>query len=121
MAHVVMDLDGTISYAPEEMAMMASALRAADHRVTVLTGTSNMPVTEHDFIAKTDYLRSLGFGESYDDIVIISNKVDGGLAVAKSIYLRDIGADVYVDNSTANAEESAQYVPCVLVPWPTRV
>ncbi len=121
MAHLVMDLDGTISYAPSEMAALASAMMAAGHRVTVLTGTSNMPVTQKDFDEKTQYLCALGFSESYDDITIISNKIKGGLAVAKSEWLRDMGVDVYVDNSTENAQEAVQYVPCVLVPWPTRV
>ena len=121
MAHAVFDVDGTVAAYPQECQALMSALMAAGHRVSILTGVSSMPVTQQDFDDKANYLRSLGMAESYDDMTVISNKVKGGLAIAKSLWLRDAGADIFVDNSTANAEEAIKYVDIVLVPWATRV
>lgn len=121
MAHAVFDVDGTAAAYPQECQALMGALMAAGHRVSILTGTSSMPVTQADFDNKADYLRSLGMGESYQDMTVISNKIDGGLAVAKAGWLRDVGADLFVDNSTANAQEAVKYVDLVLVPWATRV
>jgi len=97
------------------------ALLAAGHRVSILTGSSNMPVTQQDFDEKANYLRSLGMGESYNDMTVISNQIKGGLPQAKADWLQMAGADIYVDNSKANASAAIGVVDMVLVPWATRV
>ena len=122
MAYVVFDIDGTIGAAPAESQELASAMKAAGHRVGVLTGSSNFPLTQDDFDAKVKYLVSLGFGESYDDLTVISNQVKGGLAAAKGKYCADNGVDIYLDNNKENAQAAIEAgVEFVLVPWATRV
>ena len=122
MAYVVFDIDGTIGAAPAQAQEMASAMIAAGHRVGVLTGSSSNPVTQDDWDNKANYLVSLGFGESYHDLTVISNKVSGGLAAAKAQYLSDAGADIFIDNNQENCEAAAAAgVEFCLVPWATRV
>jgi hypothetical protein len=122
MAYAIFDIDGTIGAAPTQSQEIASALIAAGHRVGVLTGTSNNPVTQEDWDNKANYLNSLGFGESYHDLTVISNQVLGGLAQAKADFLSANGVDIYIDNSQSNAQAAVEAgVAFVLVPWASKV
>ena len=120
MAHIAVDLDGTLSAAPVEMQDVLSALKACGHRISVLTGTSSDPVTQQDFDEKANFLNKLGLGESYDDMTVISNS--GNLAQMKAQICVDEKVDVFIDNSRANADAAVSAgVPLVLVPWASRV
>lgn len=122
MAYAIFDIDGTIAAAPAQTQEIASALIAAGHRVGVLTGSSSDPVTQADWDNKANYLNSLGFGQSYHDLTVISNQVPGGLAQAKADWLSANGVDIYVDNSQANAEAAVEAgIDFVVVPWASKV
>jgi hypothetical protein len=122
MAHVALDIDGTIAAAPQQMQELASSLQAAGHRVSVLTGCASDPLTQQDWDDKANYLNSLGCGSCYDDLTVISHGVKGGLAQAKAQWCASTGVDVLMDNSKDNAKAAAAAgVPLVLVPWATRV
>lgn len=119
MAHIGCDIDGTITSAPEQFETLLSALRAAGHRVTVITGSSNSPVTQNDFTEKVKYLTGLGCVGCYDDLVVIGAE-GKQLAKAKAKYCESEGIDIFIDNDLDNAQRATPVVPLVLVPWTTR-
>lgn len=120
MAHFAVDIDGTISAAPDQMQDMLSALKACGHRISVLTGCSSEPVTQQDFDDKANFLNKLGFGESYDDMTVISNK--GNLAKAKAQWCFDNSVDVLIDNNQSNCQQAVKTgIPLALCPWASRV
>ena len=122
MAHIAIDVDGTIGATPYQMQEIASALMAAGHRVTVLTGYGDGQVTQAIFDEKANYLNSLGFGQSYNDMTVIANGPGVDLAAKKADYCVSEGVDILIDNSKANAKAAvAAGVPLVLVPWASRV
>lgn len=121
MAHCAIDIDGTAAAAPQQIQELASALMAAAHRVTIITGIADDIVTQEDFDEKSQYLCALGMAESYNDMVVISNNVKGGLAKAKAMWCKNHGVDILIDNNKENAKAAISYVPLVLVPWATRV
>ncbi len=120
MAHIAVDIDGTVSAAPNQMQDICSALKACGHRISILTGVSSDPVTQQDFDEKANFLNELGMGQSYDDMTVISNK--GNLAKAKAKWCAGQGVDVMVDNNRANCDQAVSMgVPLVLCPWASRV
>lgn len=122
MAHVAVDLDGTISAAPQQMQELCSALMAAGHRVSVVTGTANDTATQTDFDEKSNYLNALGMGQSYTDMTVIPSSISGGLPNAKAKWAKSQSVDIAVDNSKANAKAYVNIgIPLVLVPWASRV
>lgn len=122
MAYVVFDIDGTVAAQPAQFQELASAMIAAGHRVGILTGSASDPVTQADWDNKANYLNSIGMGESYQDLTVISNQVKGGLANAKAQFCAQNGVDIYCDNSQANAQAAVDAgVDLVLVPWASKV
>lgn len=107
------DIDGTIDSDPQLYLMLMQALRASGNRVVILTGYSG-PVTLEVLEAKTEYLRNLGVGEAYDELVVFADPPQE----AKAQWLKDNHADLLIDNAVANAKLAP--CPC-LVPWATRV
>lgn len=119
MSHIACDIDGTITSAPYQFETLLTALRAAGHRVTILTGCSDSPVTQEDFDAKVQFLTGLGAVGCWDDMVVFGLK-DKKLAKAKAQWMADNGVSIFIDNDLRNAERATPYVPLVLVPWTTR-
>lgn len=120
MAHIAVDIDGTLSAAPQQFQDILSALKACGHRISVLTGVSSNPVTQQDFDEKANFLNQLGMGQSYDDMTVISNK--GNLAKAKAQWCADNSIDVLIDNSRENCTQATSIgIPLVLCPWASRV
>lgn len=117
MAHVVIDLDGTISAAPIECQALCSSLMATGHRVTVLTGAGDTDANQQMWDKKAQYLSSLGMAESYSDMTVVT----GNVPEQKLAYCRENSVDIAIDNSKENARAMTAYVPLVLVPWATRV
>ncbi len=110
---VAVDIDGTIDSAPTIFLGLMQALRAAGHRVVVVTGSAAPTVTEQDVQDKAGYLAQLGFGEAYDELVVLADPV----VESKPQWLSDNGADLLIDNKKATAKAA----PCpTLVPWKTR-
>ena len=117
---VACDLDNTIDAAPQQMQSLMSALMAAGHRVTVVTGTQSDQATQQDFDDKANYLNSLGCGQSFDDLVVLAAP-PGDLANAKAEFLSANGYHVLIDNDKGNAKAATKAgVPLVLVPWASR-
>ena len=122
MGHYAMDIDGSIAAAPQQMQELASSLMAAGHRVSVVTGTGDDTVTQQEWDAKANYLNSLGMGQSYGTLTVISNSVSGGLPAAKAQWCVDNGVDCLIDNSKENAKAAVDAgVDLVMVPWASRV
>ena len=122
MATVAFDIDGTVAAAPHQMQELASSLMAAGHEVIILTGTGNDAVTQDIVDAKSNYLNSLGMGQSYNTLTVIANNVAGGLDQAKAQWCKDNGVDVLIDNSQKNAQAAVNAgIELVLVPWASRV
>lgn len=119
MAHVAVDLDGTISAAPYQFETLLTAFRAAGHRVTILTGTTKPEATQDEFDKKVQFLCSLGCAEAWDDMVLFA-ATDKVLSKAKAKWLRDNSAGIFIDNNTHNADRAIPFVPLVLVPWASR-
>jgi hypothetical protein len=122
MGHYVFDIDGTIAAAPQQCQELASCLMSCGHRVSIVTGTGNDVATQQDFDEKANYLNSLGMGQSYDTLVVISNSVKGGLPNAKAQWCVDNSVDCIVDNSKANCAAAADAgIKLTLCPWASRV
>ena len=120
---VAVDIDGTLDSNPRELQTMMSALTAAGHIVSVITGTSDGPPAQPDFDNKANYLTNLGCGECWHDMTVISHP--GGnkqLADVKAQWCIENGVDALIDNTIANVRAASKAgVPLVLVPWASRV
>ena len=121
---VALDLDGTIDSCPREFQSIMSALQAASHTVTVVTGVEAAKVTKQDTEEKKNYLSALGCGQCYDELVILPHTPDGedhDLHDEKAQWLIDNGVDVFFDNNSKNAKAAVKAgVPLVLVPWASK-
>ena len=119
MAHIACDVDGTADAAPHQIQELLQSLRAAGHRVSILTGTGDDEVTQDIFTAKANYLNSLGCGSCWDDMTVLSDKDIPG---TKATWCADNGVDIMIDNDKDNAKAiAAAGIPLVLVPWASRV
>ena len=110
--HVGVDLDGTVDLDPANMASLMTALRAAGHRVSVLTGASTKHPTQDDLDNKADYLRELGMGSAWDSLVVFPSPP----AKPKAKWCRKHHVDILIDNDANNAQAASKHC-AVLVPW----
>lgn len=121
---VGIDCDGTIDAAPRQFQSMMSALRAAGHVVTVVTGNSSPQVNAQDFAEKANYLNQLGCGECYDDLVVLAAHPAGetnDLHDRKAQWLMENHVHCFIDNSKQNCKAAVKAgVPLVLCPWASR-
>lgn len=117
---VACDIDGTITAAPVQFEALLTALRAAGHRVTILTGSTDSPVTQEDFDNKVKFLTGLGCVGCWDDMVVFSAEGDK-LSRKKAKWCGANDIDLFIDNDEGNAMAATPLVPLVLVPWTTRV
>lgn len=107
------DIDGTLDLDPPLFLSLMQALRAAGHRVVVLTGCSGETVEQQDLDDKQEYLAKLGMAKAYDELVVFPDPPHK----PKAEWLKAHKADVLFDNSKKNAKSA----PCpVLVPWQSR-
>jgi len=110
---VAVDVDGCADSAPTIFLSLMQALRAAGHRVVIVTGCSAPTVTQQDVSDKATYLQNLGLGDAYDELVVIADPV----VEAKVEWLKQNNADLLIDNR----KQTAKAAPCLtLVPWQTR-
>jgi hypothetical protein len=84
--------------------------------VTILTGSGSSEVTEQDFAEKAQYLKSLGAGSCWDDMVVFCDPP----AEPKAQWCEDNGVDMLFDNDVTNAKAADGYCT-VLVPWASKV
>jgi hypothetical protein len=113
---VGVDIDGTVDADPPVFLSLMQALRAAGHRVVILTGCSAPQATPEDISQKREYLQALGLGEAYDQIVVFA----GDPTEPKAQWLKDNKASLLIDNDRGNAQ-AAIGTCLVLVPWATRI
>jgi hypothetical protein len=111
-----LDIDGTVDAAPPVYLSLMQALRAAGHRVAILTGCSAEQCTSEDVEQKKDYLQALGLGEAYDQLVVFPDPP----AQIKAEWLKVNHAEMLIDNDRANAQ-AASSTCVVLLPWATRL
>jgi len=99
---VCIDLDNTITSAPAFYKLLMDGLRGVGAEVHVLSGVRHSdPATQADAEEKKALLDSLGCGDSYDELIVVSGpekKVPG----EKVGYMRHVGAVALFDNSKAN-------------------
>lgn len=95
------DLDDTISSTPDAMAAIMRGLRAQGHQVHVVSGTHHAPATQEDADEKAELLESLGCGDCYDALAVISGP-EKRVADGKVNYMRHVGSTVLVDNRKQN-------------------
>lgn len=115
----VFDIDGNVDAAPTQMQGIMTALKAAGWTVEILSGVTGV-ATQADFENKSNYLNSLGCGQCWDHMTVVSHPT-GDVAGAKAQWLSEHGADVFIDNSKSNAKQAIKAgVPLVLVPWASR-
>lgn len=112
--HLAFDLDGTLDLDAPSMASLLNAVRAAGHRVSVLTGASTPNPTQRDVDEKIDYLRSLGMAHSWDHLAVFPDPPHR----AKAKWIKHNSVDLYFDNDATNAEYASRYC-AVLLPWNT--
>lgn len=110
--HVGVDIDGTADQDPSVMASLMMALKAAGHRVTILTGASAKKPTQQDLDEKANYLNELGQGACWDDMVVFGDPPHK----AKAKWIKHNKVDLLLDNSAMNADLAAKHCT-VLVPW----
>lgn len=113
---VGLDLDGTLDADPSVMASLMNALKAAGHRVVVMTGSSQKHPDQQDLQEKANYLRSLGLQDAYDELVVFGDPPHK----AKAKWIKKNHVDLYIDNSAENAELASKYC-LALVPWNTMI
>ena len=118
MAYYCWDIDGTADADPPLMREMMTALRAAGHRVDILTGISADEVTDTDLAMKRNYLNELGIsqGVAYATLYAVAKPHD----LNKAAFCQDNGVDCLIDNDKVNAKACAAMGVLVLVPWATR-
>lgn len=109
---VACDVDGVLDADPVNMASLLAALRAAGHRVAILTGASTDQPTEQDVEKKRSYLSELGMGSCWDTLVVFPSPPHK----PKAKWCAKNHVDLCFDNSAKNAERASKYCT-VLVPW----
>ncbi len=96
----VFDLDGTITAFPDEMNALMSSLKAAGHRVEVLSGFKGDSADQSVLDEKQALLKSLGC-DCYDRLVVVANPKND-VAAQKAAYMRQVNATALVDNNHKN-------------------
>jgi hypothetical protein len=113
---VGVDIDGTVDADPPVFLSLLQALRAAGHRVVILTGSSADTASTEDLEQKKQYLQSLGLGEAYDQIVVFGDPT----SQLKAEWVEANGCDLLIDNDRGNAQAACGEC-LVLLPWASRV
>jgi hypothetical protein len=109
---VAIDLDGVLDEDPAMFASMMTALRAAGHKVSVVTGCSSKKPSQTDIDEKSQLLSTLGMGHAYDQLVVIGDPPHK----AKAKWCKQNKVDALIDNDVQNANRASKYCT-VLVPW----
>lgn len=94
------------------MSSLLCALRAAGHRVSVLTSCAKPNPGQSDLEEKAGYLRSLGLGNAWDTLVVMPWPP----AKHKAKWCRKHDVDILIDNNSTNAQLASESCT-VLVPW----
>lgn len=89
-----------------------AALKAAGHRVAILTGASTKQPTQQDLADKAQYLKSLGMGSDWDTLVIFPDPPEK----RKAKWCKKHGVAILIDDRVKNAELASKYCT-VLIPY----
>lgn len=93
-------------------ASLLAALRAAGHRVAVLTGASSDHPNQQDWQDKAHYLTSLGMANDWDTLVVFPNPPHK----PKAKWCRKNAVSILFENDAKNAKFAAEYCT-VILPW----
>lgn len=107
--HVGFDIDGCLDEDPAFFASLMSALKAAGHRVTVMTGASTKHPTQDDLDEKAQYLNTLGMGKLYDDLVVFADPPHK----AKAKFCKTQHIDALFDNDVQNLNRASKYCTAI--------
>lgn len=112
--HVAFDIDGTLDQDPVNFESLCSALMAAGHRVSVVTGCSGDKVSAQDKADKASYLSQIGFerGAQYDKLKVFPDPPHK----KKAKWCKKHNVAFLFDNSVKNAQLASEYCT-VLLPW----
>lgn len=101
MQHLALDLDGTISAAPELFAAMGAAMVKDGHTVTVLTGALlDFPDSARTTEGRLAQLKALGLerGIHFSDVFVCVAASGGEVARAKRAWCLTYGVDLLIDD-----------------------
>lgn len=103
--NVAYDIDGCADSFPRVAQSTMSALKAAGHHVTVLTGVEAPQATAADQTAKAHYLSSLGIGpDDYNDLVVVPKPHPKN----KAQIIKSKGINMLFDNNKKNCKAAAK-------------
>jgi uncharacterized HAD superfamily protein len=106
---VCIDLDGTITAAPDFFAAEMFGLRLMGFEVHVLSGAENGIATPADKDLKRQLRHSLGVmkGVHYDKLAVINGPHDK-IPKNKVRYMQQVGATHLIDNRKGNCKAAAK-------------
>jgi hypothetical protein len=102
MALYCVDLDSTITAAPDVLRPILRGLKAANQQVHVLSGDHG-PVTAEVIRTKKRILTRLGFDGCYDHLNVVAGP-EKRVASEKVAYMRAHNAKTLIDNSKRNVK-----------------
>lgn len=101
---VCVDLDDTITSAPDLMRAIMEGLQSEGHKVIVLSGgLTDGPAQQEDLVVKSKLLRDLGCADCYD-LLFVVNGDHNITPEAKVAYMQSVGASALVDNRKENVK-----------------
>jgi hypothetical protein len=116
MACYAFDIDGTIDTAPDLFQAIMVSLKAAGHRVVVMTGIGANTVDDDDITEKRQFLQSLGIGQAaYDALICVPQPHPEN----KAKMVQDQQIVAMFDNRKANCKAVAPYCTTFLL-WNSR-
>ena len=117
MLTVMVDIDGTISAAPQQFRDILGSLQNAGYHIVIVSGTNPNSPSGPTWDTKVAYLKDIGFTTNWDELVVVS----GDLPQAKALWCQQNNCTVAIDNDKQNAQALVNAgVALVLVPWATR-
>ena len=114
--NVAFDLDGTLDTSPYVMQALVSALHAAGHKITVMTGASEATPSAAMVKQKWSALKQLGLADLINELVVIGDPPHA----QKAALCKKLKVDLLVDNSVQNAKLCSEHC-LVMLPWNTKV
>lgn len=102
---VCVDLDHTITAAPEFYKTLMASLRPEGTQVHILSGTHTTEVTPEEVTEKLALLAKLGFqkGREYDEAVAVPGPEEN-VPASKVAYMQHVGATALFDDRKENIQ-----------------
>lgn len=115
------DIDGTASAYPHQMAVLSHALRTAGLSVVLLTGHAcpNPVVADRQELLAGRQAQVSAWGLSFDGIIVCVGRNSDDVAQQKAAYCRENGIGLFIDDSLnyCQAVKAASPATMVLHVW----